>query len=74
MTTIKIKQQPILKSITDFNGNVWFCQHVATYNNYTQHFNACLGSGSMAEKARGAILDNRHRFVVQIMDFLKEKK
>jgi len=62
-----MQAQPILDSITDFNGNAWHPSAVASYNNYTTHFNSCRGTGKLADLERDAILDRRHQYFCDTM-------
>jgi len=68
------EEQPILKSITDINGNEWNATQVSTYNTYTESINATanrsLASGSLALAEREAWLNRRHQYYVTITALL----
>ena len=69
--------QPMLEyGFVDFNGNQWNDNNIDSYNQYTKIINKVSPhqQGSICESERNQVIENRHKFFVEMCDFYNARK
>ena len=74
--TKQYKEQPLLDTITDYNGNVWNDQQVKVYNDYTRRINKSankpLSDGSLALEERESLLARRAAYYAGVASLITQ--